>query len=391
MIESPDLTDEICRSVTLNDLRGLTLNDLRGLSLEELNISNLINIFKQKYPFEVVEESISLCDINSAYNNGELVLVLGSGVSKGSGLPDWSGLLKKLRRNLRFAQNDNENQSLIMDKIFLNLFDIKSELIIARNIQQRCRLRPNMDESIIFERFVRCALYRGTRLKYTQLLKEIIRLCSFYKDKKVLDSVITYNYDDILEYYLNIYVENSSFKPIYFSGIKNDKSLPIYHVHGFLPRSGNLSSKNRIILGEETYHILYNKLSIWNNKVQINKFKNNTCLLVGLSLTDPNLRRLLDTVNKKRTRSDKYHYIIRFRPSNKEIEDDLKKLLKNDSNLLKEKNSAGLEFDETVKIYKDMKCAFLEEDALSLGLRTIWADSKDEIVKILRLIRLNST
>ncbi len=218
----------------------------------------------------------------------------------------------------------------------MNLFDIKSELIIARNIQQRCRLGPNMDESIIFERFVRCAIYRGTRLKYTQLLKEIIRLCSFYKDKKVLDSVITYNYDDILEYYLNIYGENSSFKPIYFSGIKNDKSLPIYHVHGFLPRSGNLSSKNRIILGEETYHILYNKLSIWNNKVQINKFKNNTCLLVGLSLTDPNLRRLLDTVNKKRTRSDKYHYIIRFRPSFKEIEDDLKKLLKNDSNLLKE-------------------------------------------------------
>ncbi len=125
MIESPDLTDEICRSVTLNDLKSLTLNDLSGLSLEELNISNLINIFKQKYPFEVVQESTSLCDINRAYNNGELVLVLGSGVSIGSGLPDWSGLLKKLSRNLRYAQNDNENQSLIMDKIFFEFIRYK--------------------------------------------------------------------------------------------------------------------------------------------------------------------------------------------------------------------------------------------------------------------------
>lgn len=323
-------------------------------------------------------------DLNKAYNNKKLTLVLGAGVSVGCGLPNWNKLLGKLRKNIHFGNEDHTNQALVVDKIFFKLFN-KKELILARNLHRCFNFEPQIDQSILFEKFVRCALYQGTKFKETKLLKELVRLSSFYKGEKFLDSVITYNYDDVLEYFLKKNDSKTPFESICFNQERqNNESLPIYHVHGFLPRNGNLTDRNKIVLSEEAYHYLYDNASAETNHIQSEKLKNNTCLLIGLSLNDPNLRRLLDATKKNR----ESHHIIMIKPNIKDIRRNLKKLLVNESGLLNEKTSVGLEFDDTVKMLRRLEEKFFDEDAFSLGVQTIWVENKEDIWKTLHKIKL---
>jgi hypothetical protein len=381
------ISDDICRSVN-QDLDSRPNSELDNFTNNELsNIYAIIKILNRKQADRHLSspQSIQLMELNRAYNSKKLVLVLGSGVSTDCGLPDWDKLLKKIQKNMRFSRNDLEDQALIIDKTFFKLFD-RSELILARNFQGNCSYGLESNDSMIFEKFVRCALYEGTKLKYTKLLSEIIRLSSFNEGEKFLDCIITYNYDDILEYFLEK-KNKINYKFIYYSEMENKGEFPIYHVHGFLPRKGSLTDKNKIILAEEAYHFLYNNIYIWNNEIQLGKFTNNKCLLIGLSLKDPNLRRLLDAAKKERN-NDGVHHIIALRKELNYYRRKLKKFLKNDNDILNEKNNSNLEFEETAKELRELDEKFFEKDALSLGVQTIWAENRADIGKKLQQIKM---
>src|SRR6185436_18817278 len=94
-----------------------------------------------------------------------------------------------------------------------------------------------------------------------------------------------------------------------------DASLPCYHVHGVLPfrRLHDLKVEEgldaearaaalvriRPIIGnfvfsEDEYHTEYSDPYRWSNMTMINQLGRFSGLFVGLSLHDPNLRRLID-------------------------------------------------------------------------------------------------
>ncbi|HDX7722472.1 TPA: SIR2 family protein, partial [Escherichia coli] len=150
--------------------------------------------------------------------------------------------------------------------------------------------------------------------------------------------------------------------------------LPIYHVHGYLPLNGKIDSDDSLVLSDESYHRQYMDLYHWSNMVQLNKFKDNNCLFIGHSFTDPNLRRLLDAAKKLRGNDSKPHYLIKCRHSKDDV---INKILKGSRQDLND----GLvdDIDNVARSLLDTVHKFEEIDANSFGVNVIWIDNFTEI------------
>ncbi|HEV7746643.1 MAG TPA: SIR2 family protein [Pyrinomonadaceae bacterium] len=87
----------------------------------------------------------------------------------------------------------------------------------------------------------------------------------------------------------------------------------IFHPHGFLPRRTYTRdySNDPIVLSEDDYHELYAAPYSWANVIQLNLLISFNVLFLGCSLTDPNLRRLLDLGKKVRA---PHHFAIMRNP-----------------------------------------------------------------------------
>lgn len=368
-------------------------------SNEYNEILKMINIIKLSIEDDQNVEWTS--NLKKAYKEKKLVLVLGAGISTEHGLPSWDILLQKLLFNelaSNSGPNDSQQKSLVLAKIFTKLFS-PSPLIAAKYLKNQYneRARPcetNSDSAFhgsidqtSFEQAVRKVIYDGIKIgTQSELFKEVRQFCISSRNGS-LDSIITYNYDNILEGYLSHSDIEIPYKSIFSSAIKhNDIEIPIYHVHGFLPQENELCS-DYIILSEDLYHQQYKDALNWNNFIQINKFMNLTCLFIGVSFTDPNLRRLMDTAKNLKGESAIQHYIIRKRYNFEETRDKLQTLLKTDKELLEEKSIAGLGFDETVKKLIDLMQDFQKNDAASFNVGTIWVDNYTDIPSILKQIR----
>jgi hypothetical protein len=90
------------------------------------------------------------------------------------------------------------------------------------------------------------------------------------------------------------------------------------------------------------------------NLIQLNKLTQNTCLFIGISLTDPNMRRLLDVASRKNPGKRPFHYIIKRLP----------------------KFSEGDVLDEVSQLLEG-------QDANELGLNVIWIDTFDDLPTLL--------
>lgn len=353
--------------------------------------SNVINVLKYWQKDITINYELSKTQyietLNKTYDDGKLVLVLGSGISTECGLPDWDTLLQKLLLKIEFNEDDSEDQSLIIANIYNKIFN-PSNLISGRYIRNNYQRYSANNKNISFEEFVRNSLYEEKINDEASILKEIFQFCIGGHGGPTIDSIITYNFDDLLERYLDR--KNIPFKAIYSEGMSyTRRQTPIYHVHGFLPR-GVLNKDHKIILSEDMYHLQYNDIYSWSNLLQINTFKDKTCLFIGFSLIDPNSRRLLDIAMKQRGNMEKYHFLIRKRIDKNNVEKNLKILLQQDAPLCNEQEHQGLEFNEVVERLIKIYEKFLEEDAFSLGIRTIWINNYEEIPKILKDIRVDN-
>jgi len=302
----------------------------------------------------------------SYYMNG-LVLFLGAGVSLSAGMPDWETLISKLIVDM-IDEELSKGLDVFDDEIQIMSSELKkihgfSPLLEARYV--RASLMDNFDQKICEN------LYKDitkTGIGTSKLFDSIIKLCMPKRTGPGIKAVVNYNFDDLIETHLR----NISIKccPIcsnsYFI---SPEQLPIYHVHGFLPRDEEDYKgipKSSVIFSEEGYHNLMQDAYHWSNIIQLNFFLENTCLMIGLSVTDPNLRRLLDVA--ARNNNVPKHYVL------------LKRLLL--SEVLGRSN--GKKFRENVIEAFISKHHRLQETSFQqLGLNIIWFENYDEIPQII--------
>ncbi len=305
---------------------------------------------------------IHLAHIKEEFSKGKLTLFCGAGVSADSGIPIWNHLLKDLLSELFMKKiGQDEISPKVLAQIYLEYFK-RSPLIVL----QYLKIQLGSD----FLSYVRGALYRKQPAS-NELVEVIVDLCRPQRERKSLHSIITFNFDDVIE--KNLEINKIRYKSISKEGERYLPSeLPIYHVHGFLPRQGDLSDFN-IVSSEDAYHSQFIDPFSWSNLVQLNHLNQNLCLFIGLSLTDPNLRRLLDVcMRKKPDKVLKNHYVFKKRYKQDEVHRHIEELG------IKEKSN------DYTTIFIETAEKFEEQDANNLGLNVIWVNDFQEIPLLLR-------
>jgi hypothetical protein len=309
-------------------------------------------------------------DAHDAFINGRNTLFLGAGLGKSIHMPDWDELLKNLlgsihRESPHKSISESDYQGI--DETFRH-----SAIITGRYIEN------GFDSDEKFKEKMRESLYQNHPIPDSPLYVELVRMIQAESPnhRYYVDQAITFNYDDLLETALNNPGNEEQKKKIRrCSSIFNrapyiGNDFPVYHVHGMIPQEQMI--KSTPVLGEQEYHKLYKEAYHWSNVVQLFALSRSTCFFVGLSMTDPNLRRLLDTsrnggFDDKETESDSgYHFAIMERvPLDINNADDIKNYE---------------HFRNQERMMED------------LGIKILWFDFKDygRIVDYLRFIRTGS-
>jgi hypothetical protein len=297
---------------------------------------------------ELDNKSAQLTILCEALRRGRLTLVCGAGVSVQAGIPAWNDLLLKLLE--RMMEKIADNLSLDLGKRAAEEFQKRngsSSLILGKYLKN---ILGND-----FANEMREVLY-SSQPATSDLIRSILILSRPKRDGRPLDSIITFNFDSLIE-------ENLSHSDIPNKAIFSDSVghgpnvLPVYHVHGYLPRTGNIPEESQLVFSEDAYHTQFIDPFSWSNLIQLNKLTQNTCLFVGVSLTDPNTRRLLDVAWRKNPDKTLSHYLVKRLPT----------------------TSKGDVLDSVSKLLE-------EQDANALGLNIIWIKEFDEIANLLRNI-----
>jgi len=148
-------------------------------------------------------------------------------------------------------------------------------------------------------------------------------------------------------------------------------------VHGFLPEDQSSYrdlDDSTLVFSEEGYHRIYSEPYHWSNLVQLNTFRENNCLMIGLSMTDPNLRRLLDISSKNLENSK--HFAFMKRLTANEFCFDGSKAKRNQ--VVQNMNSAE-KFLEQHHILN-------EELMKELGVTIVWYENYSDIPEIIQHI-----
>ena len=324
------------------------------------------------------ERDVIIAKLKDSYDRGQFTLFLGAGVSSSAGMPSWDNLLNSLFVAYLSREFDKDNAIEISDINELvgrlNKVSESSALMGARYLRKG--LTGTSAEANNFIDAITKSLYELRNKKFqteSRLFRAISAACMPRRTGARVRSVVNYNFDDLLEKQLaksgiahrSVYTETEVYDP---------DELPIYHVHGFLPefRSDYNSLENStLVFSEEGYHHIYTNAYHWSNLVQLNCLRENNCLMIGLSMTDPNLRRLMD-ISARNLEQNK-HFAFMRRLSIDDFCYD-----KTDSG----KKAAIQNIDGATK-FLDTHHALNEALMRELGVTILWYEDYDEIPEIL--------
>lgn len=233
---------------------------------------------------------------NIVKQENNFAFVLGAGVSIDPGAKSWDELL-------RYFTSELKKKKIIDDEQKLSGKIGGSSIITA----QLCKeLYPN---DLDYYWAIHQGLYAGRKeIDPSYALYHIAKISQICLAKAHF-RVLTYNYDNYLEEYLDSL--HVGFNTLYDSKCDVNDQLSIYHVHGYLPQvkfKTHIARRHQksIYLTEENYNELYNHPYSWQISSQLSFFRENVCLFVGCSLADPNIRRLLEMTKKE----NRTHYAI---------------------------------------------------------------------------------
>jgi NAD-dependent SIR2 family protein deacetylase len=209
----------------------------------------------------------------------KLSIFLGAGISVSCGLPDWTTLLNTLK-------------SLIASH-GIHLYDDDDIANVTR------KLFGDKFNTVIAD----CLYGYGVTVSETALSIA----------HSGVKSIVCFNFDDILE---ETFQSENIRHNVVLNGEKfnlNSEHTTIFHPHGYLGRFDSEAEQKAsdIILSKSDYDGLYLDHYCLTNLIQLSMLMTKTVLFVGMSMTDPNIIRLLKEARKIGVRNWHYAFIKR--------------------------------------------------------------------------------
>jgi hypothetical protein len=335
--------------------------------------------------------------LRRAWAEKDLVLFLGAGVSKPYGIPTWKDLVLEIL----FDQTDVARRLEPIDLPFRRalaawLVDYYEydPIILARVVKNEIRRRASRrsqsrdDAHGQFLEKVRQHLYP----KEPPVPREpttLTAVADFIRrsgDGAGVSAVVSFNYDDLLERKLE---GSFDFRPVWSPRRSRSKALPILHPHGFLPQEGD-ARECRLVFTEDDYHGLTASVFHWALTAIVHYLRHNTVLFIGLSMLDPNLRRLLDA-----------SYVFGDIPAHWQLQKRHKISRGEMRTVLRDIRDRARRFRQEMELDPPEEVPELQEAVLSvleqadsydrnlfeaMGVKTIWVEDYDDIPAVLEQI-----
>jgi len=260
--------------------------------------------------------------LHQMYQTEGLVLALGAGVSVNAGLPSW---LELLRRIAVGCIGPNGRQ--VVDDLRNAGFGFPA---IAGMLRTQCP--PSVD----FVGLVREQLYSdfphdlhtasrrdwGRLVEYVQTtnttLRAVCALCATttscpgqYDRNPRIHAIVNFNLDAVFRAYMHARYPHGK-HPLVRTVERPNKSrdpekISVYHMHGYLrfdSKAGRRDSEasDRLVLSEHEYFDVFNSPTSLFNYTFLHMLREHSCLFVGLSMQDDNIRRLLHYSARERLR-----------------------------------------------------------------------------------------
>jgi hypothetical protein len=200
-------------------------------------------------------------------------------------------------------------------------------------------------------------------IKNSALFRAIVQLARAQRDVRGVQAIVNFNYDDLIEEWMR---ENGIRCDTLLSGQEagRDASLPCYHVHGVLPfrklanmkqadESATHSLVGNFVFSEDEYHTEYSDPYRWSNMTMINQLGRYSGLFIGLSLLDPNLRRIIDVTHRQYPDIKNYAILTRKAPPDKK--------------------------DGKEPFLRDLFEKVETESFANIGVQVIWTDTYEEV------------
>jgi hypothetical protein len=356
---------------------------------------------------KLIDQTEAIRELKEAFAKRDLTLYLGAGVSMPSGLPSWEQLVLLMYFRTLYAD--------LHVRAFSNhLMAIAEWLLRKRNEPLDVVIRKirhsgwsEQDFMTILWESLYSNLLDGDDPGYippnllgiNRTLDSVVQLCSAsIPDTKGVRSIITYNYDNLLQLGLRERNQSKKFQTVYETGaLPAEEAIPIYHVHGFVPlnRQEPGSAMQGLVFSEDQYNAIYQDSYFWGNMVQMQNMAGNTGLMIGISLADRNVRRLLDAVRRAPLRTR--NYLLLRRPSWSEPaegSEDMKFIREKALELKGKIEGSGVkkqmhEYDDVkaivqnIAMFENSTFAKIYED---MGLTVLLYDDHSEIPEFLKLL-----
>ena len=203
-----------------------------------------------------------------------------------------------------------------------------------------------------------------------------------------VEAVVTFNFDDLLERELRR--RRVPVQPIGDATRSDGDGLRIIHAHGYIPAEGPLSRRD-VVFTEPDYHRLTESVFHWSLSEVVERLRKNVVLFVGLSVSDPSLRRLLDA---SRNCDIPPHWQIQKRHQVRDQEllavmTEVERRARSYAALL----GQGIdEHKEPMNLEESIHAALKQADSYdrevfeSMGVKTIWVDQFEHIPDIIDAI-----